>query len=54
MFCKYDFGALKHLEAVVWRCFLKKLFLEVSKNSQKTPVPESLYYKRDCRTGGFL
>ena len=35
MFCKYDFGALKHLEAVVWRCFLKKLFLEVSKNSQE-------------------
>ena len=30
-------------EAVVRRCSVKKVFLEVSQNSQKTPVPESLF-----------
>ena len=32
--------------AVVWRCFVKKVFLKILQNSQKnkTPVPESLFY----------
>ena len=28
-------------EAVVWRCSVEKMFLEISQNSQETPVPES-------------
>ena len=31
----------QHSEAVVQRCSVKKVFLEISQNSQKTPVPES-------------
>ena len=33
-------------EAVVWRCFVEKVFLKILQNSQKnkTPVPESLFY----------
>ena len=31
------------LEAVVRRCSVKKVFLEISQNSQETPVPESLF-----------
>ena len=30
----------QHSEAVVQRCSVKKVFLEISQNSQKTPVPE--------------
>ena len=38
----------KTSEAVVWRCCVKKVLLQISQNSQKTPVPESLYLiKRD-------
>ena len=31
------------LEAVAWRCSVKKVFLEIWQNSQETPVPESLF-----------
>ena len=31
-----------YLEAVVQRCSVKKVLLEISQNSQETPVPESL------------
>ena len=30
-------------KAVVERCSVKKVFLEISQNSQETPVPESLF-----------
>ena len=30
-------------EAVAETCSVKKVFLEISQNSQKTPVPESLF-----------
>ena len=30
-----------HLEAVVHGCSVKKVFLEISQNLQKTPMPES-------------
>ena len=30
-------------EAVVRSCSVKKVFLEISQNSQETPVPESLF-----------
>ena len=33
--------ALKIAEAVVQRCSVKKVFLEISQNLQKTPVPGS-------------
>ena len=33
---------LLYSEAVV-RCSVKKVFLQISKNSQKTPVPDSLF-----------
>ena len=29
-------------EAVAQRCSVKKVFLEISQNSQETPVPETL------------
>ena len=29
-----------YLEGVVQSCFVKKMFLEIFQNSQKTPVPE--------------
>ena len=29
------------IEAVVQRCSIKKMFIEISQNSQKTSVPES-------------
>ena len=29
-----------YLEGVVQSCFVKKMFLEILQNSQKTPVPE--------------
>ena len=29
------------LEAVVWRCSVKKLFLEISQNSQENTMPDS-------------
>ena len=32
-------------EAVVQRCSVKKVFLEISQNSQKTSVPESFLNK---------
>ena len=35
-------------EAVVWRCSVKKVFLEISQNSQKTRVPETLF-QQSCR-----
>ena len=52
-------------EAVVQRCSVKKVLLDISQNSQKTPVRESiliklqasglqLYLKRDSGTGVFL
>ena len=41
-------------EAVAKKCYVKKVFLEILKNSQKTPVPESFLLKRDCGTGVFL
>ena len=31
-------------EAVIQRCSVKKLFIEVSPNSQETPVPETLLW----------
>ena len=31
------------LEAVAQTCSLKKVFLEISQNSQEAPVPESLF-----------
>ena len=31
------------IEAVVQRSSVKKVFLEISQNSRKTPVPESLF-----------
>ena len=30
-------------KAVAQRCSVKKVFLEISQNSQKTPVPEALF-----------
>ena len=30
-------------EAVAQRCSVRKVFLEISQNSRKTPVPESLF-----------
>ena len=30
-------------EAVAQKCFVKKMFLEIAQNSQKTPEPESLF-----------
>ena len=32
-----------YLKAVVQRCSVKKVLLEISQNSQETPVPESLF-----------
>ena len=34
------------LEAVTRKCSFKKVFLEISQNSQETPVPEPLLIKR--------
>ena len=31
------------IDAVVQRCSVKKVFIEISQNSQETPVPESLF-----------
>ena len=31
-------------EAVVRRCFVKKIFLKISQNSQETPVAEPLFW----------
>ena len=56
---------LINTEAVVQRCSVKKVLLDISQNSQKTPVRESiliklqasglqLYLKRDSGTGVFL
>ena len=41
-------------ETVAQRCSVKMLFFEILQNSQETPVPESLYQKRDSGTGAFL
>ena len=53
-------------EAVVWRCFVKKVFLEISQNLQENPCAGAsflimlqacglkLYQKRDPDTGAFL
>ena len=30
-------------EAVVWRCFVEKVFSGISQNSPETPAPESLF-----------
>ena len=30
-------------EAVAWRCSVKEMFIEISRNSPKTPVPNSLF-----------
>ena len=43
------FGLLKSLtmfRSSHWRCSIKKMFLEISQNSQKTPVPESPFFSR--------
>ena len=34
-----------NIEAVAWRCSVKKVLLVISQNSRKTPVPESLFKK---------
>ena len=31
------------IDAVVQRCSVKEVFIEISQNSQETPVPESLF-----------
>ena len=33
------------MEAVAQRCSIKKVFSEILQNSQKTPVPESVFNK---------
>ena len=44
------------IEAVVWRCSVKKVFLEISQNSQENTCARVsfFYYKRDSVTGAFL
>ena len=43
---KKTFEATKeNLEAVTWTCSIKKVFLEISQNSQETPAWESLFNK---------
>ena len=37
-------AVLKYPEAVAQRCSVKKVFLEISQNSQETPVPEYLSF----------
>ena len=37
--------ALLSAEAVVQRCSVKKVFLEISQSHRKTPVPETLFNK---------
>ena len=58
--------AFKYTEAVAQRCSVKKVFLEISQNSQENTcarvsffkklagVSLQLYYKRDSSTGVFL
>ena len=33
-------------EAVPQRCFVKKVFLEISENSKEKPVPETLFFSK--------
>ena len=44
------------LKTVAQMCSVKNVFLEISQNSQKTAVPEFLFFlkKRDSGTGVFL
>ena len=35
----------KHIEAVAQRCSVKKVFLEISQNSQEDTAPESFFNK---------
>ena len=37
-----------HSEVVVQRCFVKKVFLKISQNSQENTVPESVFNKTAC------
>ena len=40
---KKSIGFIDMSEAVAQKCFVKKMFLEIAQNSQKTPEPESLF-----------
>ena len=37
-------------ETVARKCSVKKVFLEILQNSQKTPAPESLFYNLKAAT----
>ena len=39
---------VRNAEAVVRRCSVKRYFLKFHKIHRKTPVPESLFYKKKC------
>ena len=53
VFCEH-WEILTYSEAVVQRCSVKKVFLEVSQNSQEDTWVLQLYLKRDSGTGVFL
>ena len=42
-FSKKTFFTEHLLKAVAQRCSVKKVLLEISQNSQETPVPDSLF-----------
>ena len=44
----------QNAEAVVWRCSVKKLFLEFSQNSQENTCARVSLLIRDSGTGAFL
>ena len=52
--CRWSFWIFYRLRSSHWRCSVKKVFLEISQNSQKNTQACNFVKKRDSGACGFL